>query len=118
MKHPTSERGGDRLRLSIVQKTPANLLNQTITLSVAAHRQKTNLSEPMNSLAHLRINSSSVAYKGAECVPDVMADHKISHFVLFSRLVIDDDKMRSCIFRHQWKTGCRPDNQRRADHNK
>ena len=40
----------------MLKKTPANLSNQKITLSTAAHRQKTNLPEPMNSLAHERIN--------------------------------------------------------------
>jgi hypothetical protein len=55
-QHPASERGGDRLRLSILKKTPANLSNQKITLSIAAHRQKTILSKPMNSLARRRIN--------------------------------------------------------------
>jgi hypothetical protein len=91
-QHTASERGGDRLRLSILKKTPANLSTQKITLSIAAHRQKTILSEPMNRLAHWRINWTSVVHKWPERIADIMADHEVGDFVLFGWLPVDDDQ--------------------------
>jgi hypothetical protein len=111
-KYPASERGGDRLRLPVLEKTPANLSNQKITLSIAAHSQKTNLSEPMNRLARLRINWTSIAHKWAERVADIMPDHEIGHIILFRRLIVDDDEARAGVLRHQRETRRGPDHER------
>jgi hypothetical protein len=114
-QHTASERGGDRLRLSNLKKTPANLSNQKITLSIAAHRQKSNLSEPMNSLARWRINWASVAHKWPQRVSDVVADHEIGHAVLFGRLIVDNNEACTSVLCHQGKARRRPDDQRRTD---
>ena len=68
----------------------ANLSNQKITLSLAAHRQKTIFGEPMNRLAQPRINSASITYERPKGLPDVLPDHQIGNLILFGRLVVDD----------------------------
>ena len=94
-----------------LRKTPANLSNQKITLSIAAHSQKTNLKEPMNRLAQPRINLASVSDEGTERFPDVVPDHEIGDVVLFGRLVVDNDQTRTRVFRHQGESGRRPHHQ-------
>src|ERR1700679_1520519 len=48
-------------------------------------------------------------------VAEVMADYKHGYFVLFGRLVVDDDKARTSVLGHQGETGRGPDHQRRTD---
>jgi hypothetical protein len=74
----------------ISRRRHANLSNQKITLSLAAHRQKTILPEPMNRLAQPRIKSASIPRERPKRLPDVMADHQIGDFILFGRLIIDN----------------------------
>ena len=86
--------------LGIADKPPANLSNSKITLSVAAHRQKTILPEPMNSLARRQINRASVADERTERVADIMANDEIGNIVLLGRFVIDDNELSARAFRH------------------
>ena len=46
---------------------------------------------------------------------DVLAHHEVGHIVELRRLAIDDHEPRAVPFGDQWKSGGRPDDQRRPD---
>src|SRR5882672_5923511 len=50
--------------------------------------------------------------------PDIVPDHQISDFILFGGFVVDDHQSGAAIFGQHWKSGGRPDHQRRPDRNK
>ena len=56
--------------------------------------------------------------EGGERVADVETDDEIGEFVELGRLAVDDDEGRAIALGHRRKTGRRPHDKRRADHEK
>jgi len=67
-----------------------------------------------NSAAYRRC-VSSVGDEGFERLGDVGANDEIGHVVEIGRLAVENHKARSAPLGEQWKTRCRPNDQRRAD---
>ena len=66
--------------------------------------KKTTHTKTINSVALLRISTTSIAYERPERLADVVSYHQIRDVILFRRLVVDDHQPGAAILRHERKT--------------